>query len=92
MQGSDARCDSTGLASIAANRIAAERWRSTVYMNLTADIMRAKVDLNMKMGNMFVNIFPDIRAWQVLNIELSTYLHRFAFYVDFSLYILCTVY
>ena len=50
--------------------------RSAVYMNLTADIIRAKVDLSLKLGNIFVNIFPDTSAWQVLNVELSTYLHR----------------
>ena len=53
--------------------------RSTVYMNLTADIMSAKVDLSLKLGNIFVNIFPDTSAWQVLNVELSTYLRRVAY-------------
>ena len=48
-------------------------------MNLTADIMRAKVDLSLKLGNFFVNIFPDTSAGQVLNVELSTYLHRVAY-------------
>lgn len=53
--------------------------RAAVYVKLDEDLMRAKTDLSLRIGHVFLSIFPSPVAWQCIEWELSQYLARVAY-------------
>jgi hypothetical protein len=58
--------------------------RSSVYMKLDEDIMRAKVNLSLRLGQHFMNIFIDPMMWAKIEGELLQYLAHVAYLCGIS--------
>jgi len=56
--------------------------RSEIYVKLDNDIMNAKIQLSLTLGNIFVNVSPfeniNVDTWKLVDIELLRYIKRVA--------------
>ena len=48
--------------------------RDPRYVQLDKNLERAKIQLNLRVGQLFVTVFPDDRIWDLLNHELTDFL------------------